>query len=167
VSPGRRSRIRRSPALLPSSDWPFGTSVPADKPPDWRWRLRVQRDPRHEAELPTALRQPQLPADAELNPDDPLPTYRAVALRQQQMAVTRFDFLREMIFHNTVGLISLAKTVDAANVAHLTLTHVLLSEDAPDSPGYAEGTHHVIQLSPTSEPPLELETRAAPAPEPG
>jgi hypothetical protein len=167
VSPGRRSRIRRSPALLPSADWPFGTSVAADKPPEWRWRLRVQRDPRHEAELPTALRQPQLPANAELDPDDALPTYRAVALRQQQMAVTRFDFLREMIFHNTVGLIRIAKTVDSANVARLTLTHVLLSEDAPDSPTYAQGTHHVMELSPTSEPPPELTTRPAPHPESG
>ena len=163
VSPGRRSRIRRSPALLPAGDWPAGSSFPPEKRPDWRWRLRVLRDARHEAELPTALRQPQLAAGQELDPGDALPAYRAVAMRQQTMAVTRFDFLREMIFHNTVGLVSLAK-LDGPAGPRLRLTHVLLSEDAPESVSFAEGTRHVVELAPTADAAPGLETRAAPEP---
>ncbi|MCB1725295.1 MAG: hypothetical protein KDJ39_16545 [Gammaproteobacteria bacterium] len=167
VSPGRRSRIRRSPALLPANDWPPDTGVQPGKPPDWRWRLRVLRDPRHEAELPTSLRQPQLDAAQELDVNDALPAYRAVAMRQQTMAATRFDFLREMVFHNTVGLVRIRKQLDADNNSHLELTHVLLSEDAPDSVSYAEGTHHVVDLTPGIEPPPELETREPAEPDVG
>lgn len=166
VSPGRRSRIQRSPALLPASGWPAGTSIPEDKKPDWSWRLSLQRDPRRESELPTTLRQPQLPAEEELDPDRALPAYRAVAMRQQAMAVTRFDFLRQMIFHNTLALVRIEKAVDAAGGTDLVLTHVLLSEDAPDSVTPAEGTHHVIVLTPSREPAPALELRAEPEPEP-
>ena len=164
VSPGRRSRIQRSPALLPASGWPEDTAIPDDKKPDWSWRLTLQRDPRHEIELPTSLRQPQLPADEELDPENALLTYRAVAMRQQATAVTRFDFLRQMIFHNTIGLIRIEKLSNAFGDTDLMLTHVLLSEDAPESVTPAEGTHHVIVLTPSREPAPELEARVEPEP---
>src|SRR5690606_24909829 len=44
ISPGRRGRMKRSPALLPVLGWPAGTTI--DTAPDWRWRLKLVRDTR-------------------------------------------------------------------------------------------------------------------------
>ena len=155
VSPGRRSRLGRSPALLPADGWPAGTSFPNDKPPDWRWRLTVQRDPRPESALPTALRQQVFPPSDELEDSNALPAYRAVATRHQTAAATRFEFLRQLIFKSNIGIVRLSK--DASN--NLVLRHVLISEDAPDSVTGAEATVHEIPLAPSPKPPPEVEFR--------
>ena len=152
VSPGRRSRMKRSPALLPADGWPAATAFPSDKPPDWRWRLTVQRDPRGESALPTALRQQLFPAADELNESNALPAYRNIATRHQTAAATRFEFLRQMIFKSNIGIVRLSK--DASN--NIVLRHTLISEDAPDSVTGAEATVHEIPLAASQEPPPEV-----------
>jgi hypothetical protein len=144
--------MKRSPSLLPADGWPAGTSFPSDKPPDWRWRLTVQRDPRPETALPTALRQELLSASQELNVSNALPGYRNVAARHQIAAATRFDFLRQMIFKCNIGLVRLSK--DASN--NIILRHTLISEDAPNSVTGAEATVHEIPLAPSPKPPPEI-----------
>ena len=155
VSPGRRSRIQRSPSLLPAEGWPAGTSFPADKPPDWRWRLTVQRDPRPETDLPTALRQPVFAASDELDESNPLPGYRAIATRHQTAAATRFEFLRQMVFKSNIGIVRLTKDSSGA----ITLRHTLVSESAPDAVTGTEATVHEIPLAPSPKPPPEIEFR--------
>jgi hypothetical protein len=152
VSPGRRSRIKRSPSLLPADGWPAGTAFPSDKPPDWRWRLTVQRDPRSETALPTALRQQLFSAADELQESNALPAYRAVATRHQTAAATRFEFLRQLIFKSNIGIVQLSK--DASN--NLVLRHTLISESAPDAVTGAEATVHEIPLAPSTKPPPEI-----------
>ena len=152
VSPGRRSRMKRSPALLPAEGWPAATAFPSDQPPDWRWRLTVQRDPRSESALPTALRQQLFPAADELSEPNALPAYRNIVTRHQTAAATRFEFLRQMIFKSNIGLVRLSK--DASN--NIVLRHTLISEDAPDSVTGAEATVHVIPLAASQEPPPEV-----------
>jgi hypothetical protein len=155
VSPGRRGRIARSPSLLPAAGWPENTVIPPGAaPPDWRWRLRVQRDARPESARPSALRQPLLPAESELVESNSLPTYRAVAGRHQTMAATRFEFLRQIVFQSNFGLIRLAKSG-----TNLVLQHVLISQDAPESVSGAENTIHEVPLAPSTEPAPEIETR--------
>jgi hypothetical protein len=155
ISAGRRGRIVRSPALLPAAGWPAGTTIPAGAAvPDWRWRLRLQRDARPDSSRPAALRPPTLPATSELNEANALPAYRAIAGRHQTLAVTRFEFLRQIVFQSAVALIRIAKTgVD------LTLDHVLVSQDGPGSVTGAENTVHSISLAASTEPPPELEVR--------
>jgi hypothetical protein len=154
VSPGRRGRMVRSPSLLPADGWPANTSFPADKPPDWCWRLRLQRDQRAETARPTALRQLLLATTDEISATNALPGYRAVATRHQTMAATRFEFLRQMIFQSNIGIVRLAKSG-----TDIILRHVLISQDAPDSVTGAENTVHEVPLAASQEPPPTVEFR--------
>ncbi len=153
IGPGRRARMKRSPALVPARLWPPGTTIPADKPPDWRWRLTLQRDLRPDSVRPLALRQPTLSQD--LNPASPAVGYRRIAGRHAQLALTHFDHLRQMIFANNLGLVTVTVGSDGA----LRVTHTLLSKDAPGSVTFAENTIHPISLVPTTEARPELVTR--------
>ena len=150
----RLVRMKRSPALLISAGWPPGTQVPADKGPDWAWRLTLVRDERPNDALPTALRQPFLPAGAELNPLDALPSYRALAARHAAAAMTHFDHLRTIVFNANIGLIRIE-----AEAQGFALVHTLLSQDAPDSVSPAPNTVHRMLLAPTTDPRPELQVR--------
>jgi hypothetical protein len=140
VSPGRLARAFRSPALLNAQGWPAGTTV--ERAPDWSWRIQLVEDERPETALPSQLRQPFLAAGEELDPADPLKSYRAVAARHQAATVTRFDQLRRIVFAPNIGLVSFSRQGD-----EWTLTHTLLSQNARESPAGAEGTVHVIPLT--------------------
>jgi hypothetical protein len=153
VVPGRLARAYRSPALLNAQGWPDGTTV--EQVPDWAWRIRLVADTRPETALPQELRQPFLDAGEELDPADPLKTYRAVAARHQAAAVTRFDPLRRIVFSPNLGLVSFARAGGAWSV-----THALVSESARESPTGAENTVHVIPLATPAEdeaPSLEVQ----------
>jgi len=152
VSPGRRSRINRSPSLLPAEGWPAGTAFPSDQPPDWRWRLTVQRDPRPETTLPTALRQPLFAPSDELDESEALPGYHTIAARHQTAASTRFEFLRQMVFKSNIGIVRLTK--DASG--NIVLSHTLISESGPDAVTGTEATVHEISLAPSPKPPPEI-----------
>jgi hypothetical protein len=141
--------------LLPAGGWPENTTLPeGSAPPDWRWRLRIQRDARPESARPSALRVPLLPASSELNEADALPAYRAVAGRHQTLAATRFEFLRQVVFQSNFGVIRLTKSETT-----LTLQHMLVSQDAPESVNGAENTLHEVPLAPSTDPPPEIEWR--------
>lgn len=152
IGPGRRARLRRSPSLLPARLWPAGTAIPPDKPPDWRWRLSMQRDQRPDSSRPVPLRQPTLSADVDAA--NPVPGYRSVASRHAQVAFTHFNHLRQMVFTNNVGLVSFR-----ANGSSVDVVHTLLSKDAPESTTAAPNTVHEIPLAPTAEARPELVTR--------
>jgi hypothetical protein len=143
----RLVRMKRSPALLPARGWPEGAAIPTGKEPDWSWRMKLVRDQRPNDELPTALRQPFLPASAEVNPLDVLPAYRALAARHATSAMTRFDHLRTVVFNANIGLIRVE-----ADAAGFTLVHTLLSQDAPDSVSFAPNTVHRMRLEPSTDP---------------
>ena len=165
VSPGRRGRMLRSPALLPAGRWPSGTSFQESKPPDWRWRVRLVRDIRPMSQiLPAVLRQEVLPAGDELvaptpaNPKAALAGYRAVAARHQRTAVTRFEFLRQMVFQTNIGLVAIGRNA----AGDLTLRHTLVSQAGPGSVVRADATVHEISLALSPEPPPKLEFRDPP-----
>ena len=144
--------MNRSPSLIPAEGWPAGTSFPSDKPPDWRWRLTVQRDPRPETALPTALRQQLLGTSDELDESDALPGYRAIATRHQIAAGTRFEFLRQMVFKSNIGIVRLTKDASGS----IVLRHTLISESGPDAVTGSEATVHEIPLAPSPQPPPEI-----------
>jgi hypothetical protein len=155
VSPGRRGRLVRKPSLIPAAGWPAGTAFPADKPPDWRWRLTVLRDDRPESALPPMLRQPLFTAAQELVPGDAFKGYQAIAARHQQATMTRFEHLRQLVFKSNIAVVRLLRGADGS----LRLRHSLYSADAPGSATFAEGTRHETALSPSPLPPPTLETR--------
>ena len=150
----RLMRMKRSPALLLSAGWPPGTTVPDGKGPDWAWRLTLVRDERPNDALPTALRQPFLPAAKDLNLLDPLPAYRALAARHATAAMTHFDHLRTIVFNANIGLIR----IEADNPG-FTLVHTLVTQDAPDSVSPGENTIHRASLEPSADPAPQLKVR--------
>lgn len=153
VGPGRRARMNRTPALVPARGWPNGTTIPDDKPPDWRWRLSLQRDDRLDDSRPTALRQPTL--STELDPNNPVAGYRQVAARHAQAAFTHFDHLRQMVFTNNIGLVAFSTDTQSA----LHVVHSMLSKDAPNSHQFGVNTVHLVSLAATPEPRPELVIR--------
>jgi hypothetical protein len=148
ISPARRTRLRRSPGLLPAAGWPSGTTIPADKPPDWRWRLTVLRDstPRAQIVHPEGP-QPPLPA---FNGADPLATYDAIAGVHAQLALSPTELLRTFVFRTNVGVIRFEP--DGADVR---VVHELWSVDGPASTEGGPFTKHrsSLALSPALAPP--------------
>jgi hypothetical protein len=155
VSPGRRGRLVRKPSLIPAAGWPAGTVVPADKLPDWSWRLTVLRDDRPESALPTLLQQPLFTAAQELVPGDAFKGYQAIAARHQQATMTRFEHLRQLVFKSNIAVVRLLREADGS----LRLRNSLYSADAPDAATFDEGTRHETRLAPSPLPAPTLETR--------
>jgi hypothetical protein len=157
ISPGRRSRMRRKPSLLPSATWPTGTAIPPDKPPEWRWRLALARDERPNASLPLDVQQPMLAPGSEVDPNNPashLPAYRAIAARHQIAAQTgRFLPVRQMVFTTNLGLVAFAGTG-----ASMQVTHTLLSRASEITDEGEPNTIHTISLAPTTDPAPILQT---------
>jgi hypothetical protein len=147
VSPGRKAKLKRTPAFALNRGWPPGTSIPASNPPDWSWRARLQRDARPDTAIPSARRPLNLPAADELSAADPLRSYRAEAARHQQSAITHFDLRRQIVFAPNIGIVRISKSGTG-----FSLTHTLLSEDAPDSITSAPNTVHEIALTPGAKP---------------
>jgi len=151
IDPGRRARMRRSPALVTSRGWPAGSAIPAGKEPTWRWRIKLVRDERSEAELPVDI--PRLPlfAGPDLIPEAAsthLAAYRAISARHQTAALTHSFFLmRQMVFTTNIGLVDILSDGAALAVRHTLLSH---SQNEPFKG--TPNTVHRISLSPTTEP---------------
>jgi hypothetical protein len=140
ISPARRTRLRRTPGLLPARGWPAGTTIPADKPPDWRWRLTVLRDTTPRAQRVTPGEpQPALPA---FNGADPLATYDAVAGVHAQLALSPTELLRTFVFRTNVGLIRFEP-----EGADTRVVHELWSVDGPASTEGGPFTKHRSSLA--------------------
>jgi hypothetical protein len=140
ISPARRTRLRRSPGLLPAQGWPSGTTIPADKPPDWRWRLTVLRDdtPRAQVVHPEGP-QPALPA---FNGGDPIVTYDAVAGVHAQLALSPTELLRTLVFRPNVGVVRFEPVG-----TDLRVVHELWTVDGPTSTEGGPFTKHRSSLA--------------------
>jgi hypothetical protein len=152
VSPGRRARLSRSPAVVPAAGWPASMTVPADKLPDGRWRMRLVRDARAATQVPAALKQPALAG--EFAAATALPSFGAIVNRHLAAALDHFDHLRQMVFTCNLGLVRL--DADGAG-ARYKATHTLLSRASTLEPRKsAENTVHVVALETTGEAPPTL-----------
>lgn len=150
ISPGRRSRLRRSPGLLPAQGWPVGTTIPADKQPESRWRLTVVRDdtPRALLTHPERL-QPPLPV---FNAASPVDSYNEIASVHAQLALDATELLRTLVFRSNVGMVRIQMFGSEQHVVHQ-----LLTTDGPNSTEGAAYTNHHSPLSVTPAlPPPQL-----------
>jgi hypothetical protein len=147
TSPARRTRMKRSPSLLPARGWPAGTTIPAAKPPEWRWRLNVLRDERPRKDFASPERLP--PALPPFNAGDPLITYDKIAGVHADLAMSTTELLRMFVFRTNVGVIRFETTPEEAVV------HELYSLDALSSPTGGPFTRHraPLALTPTLAPP--------------
>ncbi len=152
VRPGIRARMNRDPVLVPGEGWPPGTTLAAE--PDWRWRLDILRDPRTDAERPSALDTPGTMA-ADLDPDDAVDGYFRLARRHTIAAAQHYDHVRQMIFLNNVGVVRFRSDEDGKRLVR----HEIISGDPTDprrKTGEAPNTVHEVALAPpgTAPPPL-------------
>ncbi len=151
IGPGRRARMRRSPALVPSRDWPTGTTIPADQQPAWRWRLQLVRDDRPASQLPIDAPRPPMLGGGDLNAADRsthVAVYRAIAVRHQMAAQTdNFLPLRQMVFTTNLGLVDVLMSEGA-----LTVQHTLLSRTNTEPYKGIPNTVHRVSLSATAAP---------------
>ncbi|MFJ8469571.1 metallophosphoesterase family protein [Streptomyces swartbergensis] len=140
IRPGRRARLRRKPAIVSAQGWPLGTTV--GKPPDWRWRLEVNRDDRPRTALPAGA--PDVPVlgwDA----SDRVASYGDIAARHQEVTRAPKDPVRLMVFRNNIGLVSFAADGPDYRVAHTLLS-------AADEQTGDEFTEHSVRFAPSPAP---------------
>lgn len=149
ISPGRRGRMKRSPALLPVLGWPAGTTI--DTAPDWRWRLKLVRDTRTGGQNGAPPDPPPLATD--INPGASFAGYVGLAKRHAVATMTMPRLLRTLMFLSNIGLVSFRDTGGT-----VTLTHRLLSASAPSSQTFAVNTLHEASLAPSTEAPPTLLT---------
>jgi hypothetical protein len=140
ISPARRSRMKAIPAVVPAGGWPAGTTIPADKPPEFRFRLGPVRDDRLRSQLehPEHLPPPLPSFDA----GDPLHTYHEVAARHAELALGPTELLRLLVFRSNLGVVRF----EAEGQSH-TVVHELYSMDAPDSTEGGAYTIHRASLA--------------------
>jgi hypothetical protein len=140
LSLARRARLRKRPALVPSGVWPREARIPANKPPDWSWRLLAVVDTTTKRDdLPTGIRPAVVPPDA---PATTIPQHlRAVATVHQTRVTEGKPMLRRVVFEPNFGTVQFAGTGDARRVEHRihTATSVVkfnaIEEDQPLPPG--------------------------------
>jgi hypothetical protein len=139
ISPGRRARMLRSPALVPADGWPEGTV--ATETPDWRWRSSLLRDERMHPELPVSY--PFQNPVAEIDARDMPGSLARIAARHATAALDRRDQMRVVVFAPNAGVISFRP-----GAGGLHARHTLFSEASPDSALGAPNTVHEAAILP-------------------
>jgi hypothetical protein len=151
IGPGRRARMKRSPALLPAAGWPTGTVFSDAAGPNWRWRMYLGRDQRPAGTPGAPAAPPPLPG-GDLNPASSFNGYRDLAKRHAVVTMGVPRLLRQMIFANNVALVNFKVTG-----SEITVVQQLLSAATVDAQTYALNTLHEHKLGPSGElPPIPI-----------
>ena len=117
VSMGRRARLRRRPALVPTAPWPANSKLPTNrsKQPDWRWRIETVVDTATRfADLPDLLKPPVITTTAtELDGQ-----LAAIAAAHQLRLTSNRPPLRRIVFGANFGTVHFEGQGAAAEVVH-------------------------------------------------
>ena len=161
--PALRSKLKKTPVLIPTLTLPPGTTINQEHPPDWSWRVEVGRDVRADAERPVPAQPDSLgvPADITRNPDG----YRAVA-RRHAGQLDKLNNSRQVLFQNNLGLITFSKRTETINgkaeeIVDVTQTLFTSHPKGADPARGEPYTVHVIPLRAPSEPKPEDKLRPA------
>jgi hypothetical protein len=153
IGPGRRARMKRTPALLPSAGWPAGTTLTG--PPDWSWRLTLVSDTRTGGENGAPPDPPHLPDEVPLGSGSRA-GFASTLAKHQQFALGPKPLMRTMMFQANIGLVDFR----ADGPDGYILTHRLVSkaqEELEDGwPMGAENTVHEVSLKPSGDAPPTL-----------
>src|SRR5678815_4920228 len=117
-APAVKSRLKRTPALMPPQILPKGTKLNDSKRPNWSWRSEVMLDERPDSERP-APAQPDLLDPA--NPNADVPNDKAGIRRAANRHLRQFEKLgnsRQILFRNNLGLVRFEKRGDALVMIH-------------------------------------------------
>ena len=154
LAPALRSKLKKTPVLLPALTLPPGTTINQAHPPDWSWRVEVGQDVRADAERPEPARPDALgvPADITRN----LEGYRAVA-RRHAGQLDKLNNSRQVLFLANLGLITFRKRTETVNgkpeeIVDVTQTLFTSHPSAADPARGEPYTVHVIPLRAPAEP---------------
>ncbi len=175
VSLARRSRLRKEPALVPTSPWPKGSKLPADpdKRPDWRWRIQSVVDVvTKRSDLPEGLRSEPIAEAVSNQPiDDQLV---AISTVHQTRLLQNRPLLRRLVFAPNFGTVRFERKPAGVDVVHRLYSPVTaepfpLSERQPRAAGPPADPNmgfgpHTVHRAPLQTPAADTppEIRAGP-----
>lgn len=140
LSLARRSRLRRKPALVPTSGWPKGVAIPEGKEPDWRWRIEPMVDTATKAaDLPEEIRPVGIPPGTDGRPvDERLIVVSGVHQRRLREGKPH---LRRMVFEPNFGIVRFRQEGEVAQLVHrlYSPTSVMRFDAAKESKPPAAG----------------------------
>lgn len=155
-SRGLRRRLLRRPVMLPTGDWPAGTTQ--EIPPDFAWRLRLLQDQRSDPDRPEPVRPEPLPG--EFDSADPLHGQRGYAAlaRRHAAGVRKHTNTRSVAIYNKVARLTFRHEGDRL-VASSELLSIDHHEESPDEPSPFT-VHELAYDEPlaTPEPAIEAAT---------
>lgn len=171
LSIARRSRLRRKPALVPTSPWPAGSALPANaaKGPDWRWRIQTVADlTTQQADLPAGLRADQI-VEADVHNKPLGEQLVAISIVHQRRLLANRPMLRRLVFAPNFGTVRFEpQTAGAIDIVHrlhtpesaepfATTEHAPRPAGRPADPQMGFGPHTVhrapLRTSATEAPP--------------
>jgi hypothetical protein len=179
ISLARRSRLRKKPALVPTSPWPPGSKLPAAeaKKPDWRWRVQAVADVVTKlTDLPGGLDGLQPTPIDEGALTDPLDEQLVeIAEAHQARLLENRPLLRRLVFAPNFGTVQFEQKPGGPEVVHGLHTPAMAKPFAdtekqplpggpPSAPNVAFGEHTVHRAplkAPATDTPPEI--RAQPS----
>jgi hypothetical protein len=174
ISLARRSRLRKKPALVPTSPWPPGSKLPdaAAKKPDWRWRIQSVTDLVTKlTDLPAGIDGLQPTPIDEAALTDPLDEQLvAIAEAHQTRLLENRPLLRRLVFAPNFGTVQFEQKPGGPEVVHRLHTPATakpfapsekqpLPAGPPSAPNVAFGPHTVHRAplkAPATETPPEI-----------
>jgi hypothetical protein len=145
--PAIKSRLKRSPVLMPPQILPKGTSLNASKLPDWVWRVEVLLDKRKDEDRPAPAR-PDLLDPSNPNFDVPgnIEGIRRVANRHLRQ-IEKLGNSRQILFVNNLGVVRFEKRGETLFVIHeLYAAHADPAEPLNEPPTPQIYTQHEAPL---------------------
>jgi hypothetical protein len=167
IPPVLRRKLDQSPMLMPTFGWPEGTTVAADRLPDWSWRLKPMLDVRPEAERPPPGRaRPLEPDEARIQalladhvePGRELAAYGTIAARHQDQ-FEKLRHARQILFRANFALVRFERTpaLTAVNEVYTALPDPGEAADAAPKP-FA----YMVQKAALDGDPAEVRPELAP-----
>ncbi len=158
ISLARRSRLRKEPALVPTSPWPPGSKLPAAaaKKPDWRWRIQAVADVLTKlTDLPGGLDGLRPTPIDEAALTEPLDGQLIeIAEAHQTRLLENRPLLRRLVFAPNFGTVQIEQKLGGPEVVHRLYTPATakpfpdsekqpLPPGPPSAPNVAFGPHTV------------------------
>lgn len=153
IAPGLRSRLMRTPVLIPADHWKSGITVKGDRtPPDWRWRTDIVADVRPNTERTEVAPHPPLSAD--IDTSDAIDGYFRTVARHGTAAFAHFDHMRQIVFPNNIGVVTFPDDAGTPTVRH----ELWSARNSNAAMGAANTVHQVPLAVPSTATPPDLQT---------
>ena len=147
--PSYRSRLKMRAPVVPTHGWPAGSTE--ERPPEWGWRLAMERDQRPESTSTPTLERRWTPVARPIDPVAP------DSLGWHAKAVRRLAFGRVFAFERNIGIVTLERSGEAWSVRHVIAGELPpLAETGTTPAGLQPYVIHRIALTP--QPPATWNT---------